>query len=45
MFKVRNIKGGNVRTVYAVCGTMFLMYEDGMWFYDDIAHYEPEVTL
>lgn len=41
MFKVREIKTGAVRTVYAVQGGLFLMYEAGVWFWDHIQKYEP----
>lgn len=41
MFKVQEIKTGKVRTVYAVSGTHFMFFEDGVWYWDSIGGYEP----
>lgn len=43
MFRVRHLKTGEVRTVYAVLSAMFfLFYVDGVWCCDYAANYAPE---
>lgn len=41
MFKVKNIRTGEIKTAYAVCGIMFLFYNGIDWYCDDIANYKP----
>lgn len=41
MFKVKNIKTGQVRTVYAVNGHYFMFYEEGHWLFEDMGLYAP----
>lgn len=41
MFKVRDLRNGTVRMVYATGGMYFLFYLDGMWCWDSMEFYEP----
>lgn len=41
MFEVRNIRTGEIKTVYAVCGIMFLFYNGYEWYCDYMAEFEP----
>ncbi|MBR5022829.1 MAG: hypothetical protein IKY18_06485 [Oscillospiraceae bacterium] len=41
MYKVKNIATGEVRTVYALCGTMFLFHNGLEWHYDNMEYYMP----
>ena len=41
MFKVKNIKTGQVRTVYAMHGNHFVFFENGYWVYEDMRLYVP----
>lgn len=41
MFKVRDLRSGEVKTVYAVMGPMFLFFTDGLWCVDEMGHYAP----
>lgn len=42
MFRVSDVRTGKVRTVYAVSGTLFLLYGEEGWFCDDMRNYVPE---
>lgn len=42
MFKVRSLRSGNIRTVFAVVGSKFLFWKDYAWVFEDIEHYVPE---
>lgn len=42
MFKVRSLRSGKVRTVYAVVGSLFLFWRDGAWHYEESKYYVPE---
>lgn len=41
MYKVKNIATGEVRTVYALCGTMLLFHNGLEWYYDNMENYIP----
>ena len=41
MYKVKNTETGEVRTVYALCGTMFLFHNGIEWHYDNMENYMP----
>lgn len=41
MFKVREKKSGRELVVYAVVGGMFLLYDNGHWYWDDMGFYTP----
>lgn len=41
MFKVKHLITGEIRTVYAVHGIMFLFYDETGWASDYIDRYEP----
>lgn len=41
MFKVRDLRNGQVRTVYAINGLYFMFFVDGVWCYDSIEFFEP----
>lgn len=41
MYKVKNTETGEVRTVYALCGTMFLFHNGVEWHYDNMENYMP----
>lgn len=41
MFEVKDIRVGEIKTVYAICGTMFMFYNNGDWYWDDMQYYEP----
>lgn len=41
MFKVRDKKTGEMFTVYAVNGALFLLYIDGVWTWEPMGKYQP----
>lgn len=41
MFKVQDTRSGEIKIVYAVCGTTFMFYDCGVWYYDHMEYYEP----
>lgn len=41
MYKVRDNRTGQVRTVYAVNGLLFLLFADGHWCWEDMSFYTP----
>lgn len=41
MYKARDVRTGEIVTVYALNGTMFLLFNGLEWYYDDIKNYEP----
>lgn len=41
MFKVRDMRNGTVRTVYATSGMYFLFFVDGLWCWDKYEFYAP----
>lgn len=41
MYKVKDKRTGEIVTVYALNGTMFLLFNGFEWYYDDIKNYEP----
>ena len=41
MYKVRDIRTGQMRTVYFVSGQFFLLFENGHWCWDDMGFYTP----
>lgn len=41
MFKVMDKESGEVFTVYAVNGTLFLLYDGGVWTWEPMGKYEP----
>lgn len=41
MFKVRHKGTGEIYTVYAMVGIMFLFYNGHEWYCDNTEHYEP----
>lgn len=43
MFKVRHKETGEIRTVYAINGSMFLLYDfcHNEWYYEYIRFFEP----
>lgn len=41
MFKVRDKETDNMFTVYAVNGTLFLIYNDGVWLWEPMGKYKP----
>ena len=41
VFKVRDIRNGTVRTVYATNGMYFLFFVDGCWCWDKFEFYVP----
>jgi hypothetical protein len=43
VFKVVHINTGEIRTVYAVNGTSFLLHnaESTYWYYEDMNHFVP----
>lgn len=41
MFKVRDLRNGEVRTVYSVNGILFLFFINGVWCWDTMDHYVP----
>ena len=41
MFKVKNVSTGEIRTVYAICGIMFMFYDGTAWVCDYMDQYEP----
>lgn len=41
MYKVRDNRTGRVHTVYSVNGQLFLLFEDGHWYWDDMGFYAP----
>lgn len=48
MFHVRHKETGKLKTVYAVSGFNFLLWndEESCWYYDFMGHYKPyEVTV
>lgn len=42
MFKVRSLRSGKVRTVFAVVGSLFLFWKDSAWHYEENKYYIPE---
>ena len=40
-YKVKNVATGEVRTAYALCGTMFLFHNGLEWHYDNMENYAP----
>lgn len=45
MFKVRSLRSGEVRTVFAVVGSKFLFWKDYAWVFEDIKYYIPEEAV
>ena len=41
MYKVRDNRTGQVRTVYFVTGQFFLLFGDGHSYWDDMGFYTP----
>lgn len=41
MYKVRDNRTGQVRTVYFVTGRFFLLFGDCGWYWDDMGFYTP----
>ena len=41
MFKVRDLRNGQMRTVYAISGLYFLFFVDGCWCWDKCEYYIP----
>ena len=41
MFKVRDLRNGTVRTVYATSGMYVLFFVDGLWCWDKYEFYAP----
>lgn len=41
MYKVRDIRTGQMRTVYFVSGQFFLLFANGCWYWDDMGFYTP----